>query len=94
MSTTPRYFAEKHPAEVETRSIDWSAALPSGDAVVASAWAATPAGLTFTLGTFAPTLTTTRLSGGTAGVEYVITNTVTTQGGLTLVETVRQWITA
>lgn len=92
MTTTPRHFAEKHPAEVEFRAIDWTDALPEGDTIASSAWSATPVGLVLTAPAIDGAITSTRIAGGTAGVAYSITNTVQTTQGLTLVETVGQWV--
>lgn len=88
MSVTPQYFAPKHAAEVERRAIDWTAALPEGDAISASAWSVEPAGLTLSAPAVAGALASVLVAGGISGSTHTVRNTVTTVLGFTLVEVV------
>lgn len=90
MSLTPRNFASKRAAEVEDREIFWGGgALPAGDTIATSSWSVSPAGLTLSSPSFANTpqiLARVRIAAGTQGVDYLLTNTITTASGLTLIE--------
>ena len=73
----------KDPDATLDYSIDWSPWL-DGDLITASDWVA-EAGLTIVPGskTYTDTVTTVYVSGGTAGQEYELTNTISTQGSRT-----------
>lgn len=78
---------EKRAAEVKDYQIDWSKKLlvngvDTGDAVSTSSWVV-ESGITKDSDTKATKTTTVWLSGGTAGVEYTLTNRVVTTGGRT-----------
>jgi len=62
-------------------TFDWTDWL-AGDTIATSSWTAA-AGLTEGVNANTTTTATVWLSGGTAGVSYVVTNTVTTAGGRT-----------
>ena len=66
----------KDPNAVETWTIDWSPKLGS-DTINTSAWVVA-AGITNAADSKTTTTTTIKLSGGTAGTTYTITNTVVT----------------
>ncbi len=65
-------------------TIDWAADLGT-DTISSSAWAVAPTGLSIGTDSHTTTKTTVRLSGGTAGARYLVTNTVVTVGGQTLI---------
>ena len=67
-------------------TLDWSTWLPVGDAISTSNWVAT--GLTSSSASISGNKTTIWLTGGTAGSDYTITNTITTTGGRTGAKTV------
>ena len=71
-------YREKRAGEKADFTIDWSELL-GVDTIASSAWSV-PAGITQTTPSpsFTNTTTTIWLSGGTAGVEYDLLNTVTT----------------
>lgn len=72
----------KDPGEVLDYAVDWSAHLADGDTIVSSSWVVAT-GLTVGTDSETTTRTTIWLSGGTAGTEYRVTNTVTTAQGRT-----------
>lgn len=88
MSVSPSFFPPKRIAEVERRAIDWTAALPEGDAVASSAWSVEPSGLTLASSRISEAVTSILVSSGVVGITYNITNTITTAQGFTLVEVV------
>jgi hypothetical protein len=71
----------KDPQAVLDYQIDWSAWLAT-DTITSSAWTM-PAGITKASDTKTTTTTTIWLSGGTAGQQYQIVNTIVTAGGRT-----------
>jgi len=75
-----KYFA----ASVQDFDFDWAASgeLPAGVTITASSWAAS-AGLTAAGNGFTGTTTSVRLSGGTLGQWYTVTNHVTRSDGQT-----------
>lgn len=71
----------KDPLEKKDYEIDWSRHLGAGETVSTSTWSVSPAGLTLAAPNQSAntgTITRTRLTGGTAGVEYRVTNHVVT----------------
>ena len=75
----------KESAEVLDYTFDWASQyLVTGDTLSTSTWLV-PTGITKNSDTFTTGTTTIWLSGGTDGVSYTITNTVTTAGGRTAV---------
>jgi hypothetical protein len=73
----------KDPADARTYSIDWSpwlAGLPTADTIASSVWSL-PAGVTLVAQANTTTKTSVRVSGGTTGTNYSISNTVTTTNG-------------
>lgn len=71
----------KDPTEKKDYEIDWTNHLGTGETVTSSTWSVSPAGITLAapnLAALASPITRTRLTGGTAGVEYRITNHVIT----------------
>lgn len=71
----------KDPTEKKDYEIDWSRHLGSGETVTTSTWSVAPVGITLAApnqAALATPITRTRLTGGTAGVEYRITNHVVT----------------
>lgn len=71
----------KDPAGTADYSVDWAKEL-GADVITGSTWTV-PAGLTRVSDSLSATATTVWLSGGTDGVAYDLTNTVTTAGGRT-----------
>lgn len=71
---------DKDPAEDVPHEIDWREFLVEGDTVDESVWTSTPPGLTITAQDTGQT-TTCVVSGGMAGMEYIITCTVTISSG-------------
>jgi hypothetical protein len=72
---------EKHPDEKLDYLVDWSDELATGETIATSAWDV-PAGLTGSDETNDDTSTLIFLAGGTAGTEYLVTNTITTSRGV------------
>lgn len=73
---------KKRSAEVKDYAIDWSVRLDEGDTISTSTWVV-ETGITKDSDTNTTTSTTIWLSGGTAGVEYTLTNRVVTAQGRT-----------
>lgn len=69
----------KDPAGTVDYSVDWAKEI-GADVITASTWTV-PAGLTKVSDSYAATATTVWLSGGTDGVAYDLTNTVTLASG-------------
>jgi hypothetical protein len=67
--------------------VDWSAWL-DGDTIATSTWDA-GAGITVESESDNETTATVWLSGGTAGTDYAVTNTIVTDGGRTDERTIR-----
>jgi len=85
-------FPDKAPGELLDYRVDWSARLTVNrvsDTITASTWSASPVGLTINTNTFTNPYTTVWISGGTLNETYTLTNTVTTQGGRTMVEEIQ-----
>lgn len=83
--TTPsplRTF-RKDPSSVLDYGFDWSEWLGSGDIIVASSWIFDVVGLTTEDDLFGDDATSIWLSGGTDGVDYLVTNRITTLDGRT-----------
>ena len=80
-------FPTKDPDEKKDYSIDWSAELDNtGDTITASTWVVTGTGLTQSTSpapTFDDKTTTVWYEAGTAGIDYVICNRITTAQGCT-----------
>lgn len=83
-------WPDKDPNEVNDYKRDWTDEL-AGDSIVTSVWTVMSGGtdLVIVSQEFNATKTTIWLSGGSAGVTYILTNEVTTQGGRTLDWSVR-----
>ena len=75
----------KDPAEVIDFAFDWSDEL-GADTISTSTWAA-DAGITIDADSETATVATVTLSGGTAGTDYMVTNTVVTDGAKTHLRT-------
>ncbi len=81
----------KEPTEKFDYQLQWT--LSSGDSIVSSVWASTPAGLTLSAPSFgvltAPVYqTTTWIESGTLDTDYTLTNTIVTTQGRTDIQTV------
>lgn len=70
----------KDPSAVLDYQIDWSAWLPVGDTISATAWTAAT-GITIASNVFTTTSATVWLSGGTSSVRYNLTCHITTAAG-------------
>jgi hypothetical protein len=69
---------EKDPDEQLDYSIDWSEELTEPEQITASTWTVSPSGLDVLTDGFGPTATTIWVKGGAVGVEYTLTNRITT----------------
>lgn len=70
-------FPPKGPSDILSYGLDWTAWL-SGDTIATSTWAVATSTLT-TVGTSNTTkVATIKVSGGTVGTTYTVTNTITT----------------
>lgn len=75
----------KDPDEIKLYTMDWTDGLNSGATVSASTWTAETGLTVVTSGIVTGSLkTSVKLSGGTDGQDYVVTNQVTTSDGETL----------
>lgn len=83
-----QFASPKGPTEVKEYTLNWADALNDSESIVTSDWTA-PTGITIDDDANTATTATVILSGGTAGVEYAIENTITTNStpARTLVET-------
>jgi len=86
----------KDPEEVLDYDIDWSQRLDTGDTITGSTWeiADDDATLTIDSNSFSNTATKVWLSEGTLGSVYKLTNTITTDDGRTMEQTVKLKIRA
>jgi TRAP-type uncharacterized transport system substrate-binding protein len=86
---TPDVVLQQTPVEILDYTIDWTCRGLGTDTIATSAWSVTPSGLSTSspAPSFTNTTTTVWLSGGTAGVYYAVTNTITTAGGREMQET-------
>lgn len=78
---------DKDPDEVLDYTINWINWLTSGDTISSSVWIV-PAGITEDSNSFTNTTASVFLSGGIAGTEYKLTNTIVTAGGRTAQRTI------
>lgn len=69
----------KDPNSTIDFAVDWVEWLNTGDNVSSSSWEV-PAGLTVSSSSVTNNVTRAFLTGGIAGVDYLVTNRVTTQG--------------
>lgn len=71
----------KDPADIRNYAIDWSAWLTSqgSDTINMSSWAG--GGLTIVSNSNTSTTATAKVSGGTAGASYTVSNTIVTATG-------------
>ncbi len=76
----------KDPDETLDRSLDWEARLVDGETISSSDWTA-DAGITVSQESATDTVSTVRLTGGTLGTTYKVTNLVTTTLGRVYSET-------
>lgn len=77
----------KKPADILIYTFDWSVWLNSGDSLNSSTWTV-PAGLTNVASANTTTKATVKVSGGTTGTSYTLTNSITsTVSGETKTET-------
>lgn len=90
MAYPAKTFEPKDPSGVNNYRINWATWLTShgSDTIASSTWALTPTGLTSS-STNTTTTATIKITGGTAGTDYDLTNTIVTAGGLTECRTVR-----
>ncbi len=77
---TPARMNPKDPDSIAYYVSDWSDWLDSGETIVSSDWVV-EAGLTEDSASNDTTTATIWLSGGTAGTDYTVTNTVVTSAG-------------
>lgn len=75
----------KDPGESKTYTMDWSGVLNSGATISTSVWSV-QSGLTNAADSTSGAKTTIRLSGGSDGTDYLVTNTITTSDSETLIE--------
>lgn len=79
------YTAEKDPTDIFDYEIDWSDVLGE-DTILISKWDIA-SGLTGVSGSNTSSTTTVWVSGGTAGIDYGVTNEITTTDGRTVART-------
>lgn len=88
---------DKDPQEVLPNQLNWVPRLAAGDELVFSDWAITneddDGELLIQESVFSTTAATVWLAAGTVGIRYHLTNTVQTQQGWTMEQTVRLRIT-
>lgn len=77
----PLVWPTKDPDEVRTLGLRWGGHLDPGQAIAGCAWVAEPSGLTLANEGFNGTRSHVRVSGGTEGVTYTLTCTVTLTSG-------------
>lgn len=75
----------KAPGEIEKYGVDWTKVLKASVTIVTSTWSV-PAGITKVTDGIDGLSTPILLSGGTAGVDYTLVNTIVTSDGQTLDE--------
>ena len=71
----------KDPDAILDYWLDWSEWLSSGDGIEASSWFSSPTGLTIFDASFGTAFALAWISGGTDGVDYLVTNRITTEDG-------------
>jgi hypothetical protein len=81
-------YIDKDPSAILSYTLDWSEWLPSGSSISTSSWTISTfsgdaAPITQVSTTNTGNSAIIRLSGGTIGKVYTITNTITTSGSLT-----------
>lgn len=82
-------LAVKDPQAIKDYSIDWSEWLVGSDTIATSTWSSSiPPSLTVNSDSKTDTTATVWVSGGTSGVHYNLTNTITTAGGRTAQRTI------
>ncbi|HZZ81616.1 MAG TPA: hypothetical protein VFE62_24150 [Gemmataceae bacterium] len=79
---------QQTPTELLDYEINWATRGLGIDIIATSAWIASSSDITLTNETFTNTTTTFWLTGGIPGAYYTITNTITTEGGRTMQETI------
>lgn len=89
MTTIAQY--SKLSSEVLDYVIDWSSAL-SSETISTSTWAAAPSDITISTSSNTTTTATVWLSGGTSGLTYTLTNTITTSSNRTLARTITVYV--
>jgi hypothetical protein len=80
---------QQTPASILDYTINWATRGLGTDTIVSSSWIVSPSDMSCSspAPSFTDTTTTVWLSGGTAGVFYAVTNTITTTGGREMEET-------
>lgn len=79
---------EQTPTEVLDYTLDWEDRGLGDDTIASSTWEGSSDNFDISDTSFTDTTTTFWLTGGIAGVEYTITNTIVTSGDRTLQETI------
>lgn len=74
----PQSPVNKDPDSKLNWGCNWVDELAAGEVITASTWTITPTGLTVDSNSFTDTSTEVYLTGGTVGVNYLVTNKVTT----------------
>jgi hypothetical protein len=87
LAVTLNPVEDKDPTEDKLYTMDWSAGLSPSTTISTSSWAIAPSGLTNASAAVVTgnLKTSIRVSGGVSGVDYILTNTVTTSDSQTLV---------
>jgi len=81
-------WPDKDPQETLDYRLNWRARIIPGDKIVSSAWS-TPEGITQGVSTYTDYTTTLWLSAGTLDSTYVFTNTITTEAGRIMEQSVQ-----
>lgn len=87
----PVQWDDKDPTDVDDFTLSFAREL-GAETIGSAAWTAT-AGITIGATSNSTTAATVRLSGGTAGITYTLTCTVTTSGGRTLRRRAQLYVT-
>jgi len=81
-------WPDKDPQETLDYKLNWRARVPAGDKIITSVWS-TPEGITKGVNTYTDYTTTLWLSAGTLDSTYVFTNTITTEAGRIMEQSVQ-----
>lgn len=83
-----KFWPSKDPDEILDYDIDWSERLVD-DTIVTSTWTVDDVTLSVVTDTLSSQATKVWLSGGTVGLQYILTNQIVTAAGRTMEESVR-----
>jgi hypothetical protein len=81
-------WPDKDPQETLDYRLNWRARVPAGDKIISSVWSS-PTGITKGVNTYTDYTTTLWLSEGIIDSTYVFTNTITTEDGRIMEQSVQ-----